>query len=480
MTGWVVETLAASTMLMLVVLVLRRPIAQIFGPRIAYALWLLPALRMILPPLPEGVAETAPITPLPLAMQSVLPLVQLPRPVAAAPVDWSAPLAMIWLAGALCFFALSFVAYARFLRRVRATAQPVTMLEGIAVCASEAVDGPLAFGVIGRAVALPANYAARYAPAELDLALRHELMHHQRRDLLVNLIALLVRSIHWFNPVAYIAYRAFRADQELACDAAVLAGENDGERHAYGCALVKSAGATSGWGRLPAAACAMNGKGQLKRRLSMMNRMRNSRARALTGGAIVVVLMGTGLGLTASGGIAAEQVRHVQHRAVETFAPKAVPVDVGIAVPLAVRVHVTPQVPDVPPVGTAATIPTVPQAPAAPEAPERPEAPEPPKAPEPPEMPDMAGIEASVNAAMADAERAIAQANKAVAECSAKSRGGPCGYVDMAEIRRDVINGLREARNDLSDDDIPAKARARALAAMDSAIARVESDTRWR
>jgi hypothetical protein len=190
--------------------------------------------------------------------------------------------------------------------------------------------------------------------------------------------------------------------------------------------------------------------------------------------------MGTGLGLTASGGIAAEQVRHVQHRAVETFAPKAVPVDVGIAVPLAVRVHVTPQVPDVPPVGTAATIPTVPQAPAAPEAPERPEAPEPPKAPEPPEMPDMAGIEASVNAAMADAERAIAQANKAVAECSAKSRGGPCGYVDMAEIRRDVINGLREARNDLSDDDIPAKARARALAAMDSAIARVESDTRWR
>ena len=30
-------------------------------------------------------------------------------------------------------------------------------------------------------------------------------------------------ALNWFNPVAWLAFRAFRADQELACDAAVAA-----------------------------------------------------------------------------------------------------------------------------------------------------------------------------------------------------------------------------------------------------------------
>lgn len=464
MIGWIAETLAASTVLMLVVLALRQPVAKLFGARIAYALWLLPALRMILPPLPQAVVEAAPITPLPFAMQSALPLVQTSQATVPAPVDWSYHLAMVWLAGALVFLIASLIAYARFVRRVRASSRSVAILDGVAVCASDAVDGPLAYGIFGRAVALPANYVARYAPAELDLALRHELMHHHRRDLIVNLVALVVRSIHWFNPVAYVAYRAFRADQELACDAAVLATETDGARHIYGCALVKSAG-----GRVPAAACAMNGKGQLKRRLGMMTRMRNSRARALTGGAIVIGLMGVGLGLTASGGIAAEQVSQVRHRAASAFAVPPVPA--VPAVPIVQSVHAVPQVPEVPAAGTMPETPTIPEAAEVPEAPE---------APEPPEAPDMSGVEASVQTAMRDAERAIAQANKAVAECSAKSRGGPCGHVDMAEIRREVIDGLREARNDLRDDDIPVNVRTRVTASLDAAIARVESDPRWK
>ena len=45
MSGWIIETLIASTLLMLFVLALREPVSRHFGPRIAYALWLLPALR---------------------------------------------------------------------------------------------------------------------------------------------------------------------------------------------------------------------------------------------------------------------------------------------------------------------------------------------------------------------------------------------------------------------------------------------------
>jgi hypothetical protein len=43
-----------------------------------------------------------------------------------------------------------------------------------------------------------------------------------------------------------------------------------------------------------------------------------------------------------------------------------------------------------------------------------------------------------------------------------------------------VVDGLREARNDLRDDDIPVDVRARVTASLDAAIARVENDPRWR
>ena len=59
MIGWAVETLIATTLLMLVALVLRGPVRRAFGPGVAYLLWLLPLARMVLPPLPASWRETA-------------------------------------------------------------------------------------------------------------------------------------------------------------------------------------------------------------------------------------------------------------------------------------------------------------------------------------------------------------------------------------------------------------------------------------
>ena len=66
MIQWVAETLFASTVLMLLVLAVRPVVAHRFGARAAYLLWLAPALRMILPPLPSdmfGVRAAAVQTP---------------------------------------------------------------------------------------------------------------------------------------------------------------------------------------------------------------------------------------------------------------------------------------------------------------------------------------------------------------------------------------------------------------------------------
>ena len=78
----------------------------------------------------------------------------------------------------------------------------------------------------------------RYTPSERRLALLHEGAHHDRRDILANLVALAVLALHWWNPLAHRAYRAFRADQELACEVTVLADVENGDRRAYGSAVL--------------------------------------------------------------------------------------------------------------------------------------------------------------------------------------------------------------------------------------------------
>ncbi|MEG8053881.1 M56 family metallopeptidase [Sphingomonas aerolata] len=53
----------ASTLLMLVVLLVRAPVRRAFGAQVAYALWALPVLRLVLPSMPETWhAAATPIT----------------------------------------------------------------------------------------------------------------------------------------------------------------------------------------------------------------------------------------------------------------------------------------------------------------------------------------------------------------------------------------------------------------------------------
>src|SRR3546814_5327725 len=87
---------------------------------------------------------------------------------------------------------------------------------------TDAVDGPVAFGLWRRFVAVPHDFFARYVAEERVLAIDHELAHHRHGDLWANAAALVLLASQWFNPFAWRAIRAFRFDQEAACDARVL------------------------------------------------------------------------------------------------------------------------------------------------------------------------------------------------------------------------------------------------------------------
>ena len=49
MSAWLVDTVLYTGLLIGLVLALRRPVGRFFGPQLAYALWALPFLRLLLP-----------------------------------------------------------------------------------------------------------------------------------------------------------------------------------------------------------------------------------------------------------------------------------------------------------------------------------------------------------------------------------------------------------------------------------------------
>jgi bla regulator protein blaR1 len=349
MTGWMLETLIATTLLMAAVLALRGPVRRAFGAQVAYALWALPALRLMLPPVPAAWREAA-ATPISQAGETVTVLI-LPatEAVAQAPVAAASPfpiglaLAALWAVGAGGFLIWHLLQHRRFCRNLLAHATLLDQREGIRVIASDAATGPLAFGIRRRYVAFPRDFGERYDRYEQALALDHELGHHARGDLLANWIALLVLALHWFNPLAWRAFHAFRADQELANDARVLAGRSRADRHVYACAIVKAA-----HGGAVSAACHLHTIEDLKGRLKMLTVSRTSRRRLATGAATVGVLGMLGLGLTVSGSQAAAAISDKVEAAVDRQVP--------------------PPPPPAPPAPAAANAPPAPPAPPAPAA----------------------------------------------------------------------------------------------------------------
>lgn len=464
MISWAVETLVATTLLMLVVLAVRRPAAKHFGPHVAYALWLLPAFRMVLPPLPETVApRTLHMLPSPLDLELLL-MAPIPSAAAEAPtIDWGLLVALAWGLGALGFIGWHVLSYRRFVDRALDDAVQLPRLDrdGVEVCASPAASGPFAAGIFLKTIVLPEDYRRRYGRDELRLAIEHEVQHHRRCDMSANFAALIVLALHWWNPIAYLAHRAFRTDQELACDALVLARATPDERHAYGSALLKSA-----CDGLPVAACALGAGDDLKRRLRMMKSYSPDPRRARIGALMASGLVGGGLLLTASGGIAAETSKQVEQQVRTALAP--------IVPALA---------PEAPPAPPAPVVPVTAAAPARlqlallhphPEPPIPPVAAVPPVPPIPPVHVDIDGDEIAreVREGAEEARREAAEARREALQEAAEARRE--ALEDAAEARREAEEARREGEGARAYAET---ARAQALAQVRTAVRQCSQGT---
>ena len=289
MIPWLIDTLVATGALMAVVLLLRRPIARAFGPGVAYALWALPLIRLILPPLMLP-ASFAPREQLPGTINEVL-VIAVPSAVtrhAAESDGWSLIEASIaiWLCGAVALLIWRAWSYAAMRRRLLENSRPMGEADKVRIIETRAVTAPVAFGVFDKVVALPWGFMASPDRRSRNFALEHEFEHHAGRDLAVNLVFQPLLALHWFNPLGWLAWRAMRRDQEAACDARVLAGRGTAAREAYA-RLIAGYAVGNRLALVAPMACPVLGDKSIVQRLKCLSRPEMSSRRRAAGGAFL-------------------------------------------------------------------------------------------------------------------------------------------------------------------------------------------------
>lgn len=140
----------------------------------------------------------------------------------------------IWLSGACMFMFTVSVSNLRFfclLRRNRpivdaffdsvfSSAMHTVGLKNrrITTVAVDAQTSPAVFGCIKPRLLIPLRTFDALRVQDQYHVLCHELMHIKHHDLWFELLGLILLGIHWFNPLMWLSYRAFRQDIESLCD----------------------------------------------------------------------------------------------------------------------------------------------------------------------------------------------------------------------------------------------------------------------
>jgi TonB family protein len=260
-----------------VVLLARVPLRRGLGAGTAYLAWWLPPIALAASLLPAWPSASLPAEPV---LGPMLVHATADAGAAVASAGLGDTLALAWIAGA---FVLALL-LGGLQRRYVASLHPLARDEQ-GRARSHFLAGPALVGAMRPLLVLPTDFEQRYAADERELVLAHEATHLKRGDARINAFAAALLCLYWFNPLAWIAWRCFRIDQELACDAAVLA-DRPAARKAYASALLKTQiAADAGW-RLPAG-CHWAVRHPLKERIAMLKRPTPAPLRRVVGGLLV-------------------------------------------------------------------------------------------------------------------------------------------------------------------------------------------------
>lgn len=145
-------------------------------------------------------------------------------------INWITVGTAVWLSGAAVMLLYAGIQYLLLKKRV---ADAVLIEPG--VFETDAVDAPFVFGIFKPRILLPIDFPDK----SRALVLRHERAHIARRDHIAKPALFIVLSLHWFNPLAWLAFQFFCEDMEASCDERAIRSLNREQIAAYGETLLQ-------------------------------------------------------------------------------------------------------------------------------------------------------------------------------------------------------------------------------------------------
>ena len=162
--------------------------------------------------------------------ESVSSLAPTPQASADPMQIWLAVGMTVWLVGVAVILLYAIVQYIRLKRRVSDAVR-----SELDVYETDAVTSPFVTGFLRPRIILPVGMRAN----ERRLVLLHERAHIYRYDYLAKPAAFLILTLHWFNPLVWLAFRLFCDDMEASCDERAMKACNREEIAAYGETLLR-------------------------------------------------------------------------------------------------------------------------------------------------------------------------------------------------------------------------------------------------
>jgi beta-lactamase regulating signal transducer with metallopeptidase domain len=295
-------SLTASYVILFIILV-RLPLKK--APKvISYALWAVAGFRLVFPFSLESVFSLIPFKAVPIPVDiatqpiprfnSGITMVDnavsqmLPAATPAASINplqvWQTVGTYLWLAGIvvmLIYSVVSIVILRSRLKSARQTERNIYVADNLRT--------PFVLGIFRPRVYIPAGLTAE----EDSYIIRHEQAHIQRFDHIIKPFAFLVLSIHWFNPLVWIAFVLMGTDMELSCDERVIKEMGFDIKKAYSASLLSMAAGKRIINGSPLAF----GEGNVKGRIKNILNFKKPTAWIVAVSVLLVAAMGVGLAI---------------------------------------------------------------------------------------------------------------------------------------------------------------------------------------
>lgn len=185
------------------------------------ALWILFFFQLLVPVrIPIPILKSSPV---PQGMTVTDAVIHLTAEQTYAPIEtasrkalWGIPemILVVWALGILALALRAFVQLFLLRKQLKECTQVDRYVYHL-----PAGSMPFTLGIVHPRIYLPAGLTSQ----QRKFILQHEWGHIRNLDTFLKPAVYIIVVLHWYNPLAWVAYRAFTEDLEMACDECVVA-----------------------------------------------------------------------------------------------------------------------------------------------------------------------------------------------------------------------------------------------------------------